>query len=60
MTIKKNVLKYQQDGTCLNLNKTISGTRTMVSREDNIMQKKRKLHLRELKRFQNSGDLRRV
>ena len=34
--IQKNVLKYQKDGTCLNLNNTRSGTRITVRTEDNI------------------------
>ena len=34
--IQKNVLKYQRDVTCLNLNKTRSGTRITIRREDNI------------------------
>ena len=65
---------YQKDGTCLNLNKTISGTRITVKTEDNItvvqqslgmikvsgMQKKGKMHPREFKIPQNSSDVRRV
>ena len=34
IAIQKNVLKYQKDGTCLNLNKTRSGTRISVRTED--------------------------
>ena len=36
IAIQKNVLKYQKDVTCLNLNKTRSGTRITVRTEDNI------------------------
>ena len=71
IAIPKNVLKYQKDVTCLNLNKTKSGTRTTVRTVDNItvaqqslemmkvswMQQKRKVHL---KRSHNSSNLRRV
>ena len=34
IAIQKNVLKYQKDGTCLNLNKTRSGTWITVMTED--------------------------
>ena len=34
--IQNNVLKYQKDVTYLNLNKTRSGTRITIRREDNM------------------------